>query len=232
MTLLLFDIDGTLVYSDKRDSRHFAATYQEIYGFPFPTIDWEKYPHVTDTTIFNTVIEQHFQRPVLPGEIDFFQRRFVEVIKHDRQLNATAFREVPAARLTLEQLAQDERYVVGIATGGWLAPAYVKLQHVGIDCSTLLISAADGNLTREAILQEVVQRAVQRYTAFQRIVYVGDAIWDIHTTRNLGINFVGIRYRGDVEVLEQVGASHVLQDYQSYDAFLEAVEQATPPPFK
>jgi len=51
MILIIFDVDGTLVFSEKLDSRCFAATYQEVYRIPFPTIDWRKYPHVSDTTI-------------------------------------------------------------------------------------------------------------------------------------------------------------------------------------
>ena len=51
-TLIIFDIDGTLVYSNKVDSKCFSETYQQIYGEPFPSIDWRVYPHVTDHTIF------------------------------------------------------------------------------------------------------------------------------------------------------------------------------------
>jgi len=50
-TLVIFDIDGTLLYSNKVDSQCFADTYEELYSEPFPTIDWTKFPHVTDDTI-------------------------------------------------------------------------------------------------------------------------------------------------------------------------------------
>ncbi len=39
MILVIFDVDGTLVFSEKKDSQAFADTYQMVYNRPFPTID-------------------------------------------------------------------------------------------------------------------------------------------------------------------------------------------------
>ncbi|MEZ4935868.1 MAG: hypothetical protein R2788_27500, partial [Saprospiraceae bacterium] len=57
----------------------------------------------------------------------------------------------------------------------------------------------------------------------------GDAIWDVQTTSNLSLNFIGIRREGDVEVLLQAGATTVLQDFSDHDQFMKAVYTATPP---
>ena len=83
-TLVIFDIDGTLVYSNKIDSQCFAQTYQRIYGLEFPTIDWTKYPHVTDTTIFKTVIRQHFDRAAEAEEMVEFQHEYVALLELTR----------------------------------------------------------------------------------------------------------------------------------------------------
>ena len=71
-TFVIFDIDGTLLYSNKADSQCFADTYEEIYQKEFPTIDWRNYPHVTDTTIFQTVIQAQFGRAVEQKEVEVF----------------------------------------------------------------------------------------------------------------------------------------------------------------
>jgi len=228
MNLVIFDVDGTLVHSDRRDSRSFAATYQRLYDRPFPSIDWTKFPHVTDTTIFSTVIREHFKRAVDAAEVAIFQREYISRLKTERQQNGSAFQEVTFARRTVERLLQ-EGFHVGIATGGWLEPAKVKLQHVGIDPEQLFLSAADGKTTREAIIEQVLEQVDAQQLQPQRIVYVGDALWDVTTTRNMGLNFIGIRHKGDVDVLRQAGASHVLQDYASYEQFVEAFHNAKPP---
>ena len=62
---------------------------------------------------------------------------------------------------------------------------------------------------REAIIEESVSKAKQRYPEIDHIVYIGDAIWDVKTTRRMQMNLVGMRVQGDVEVLEREGVTHV-----------------------
>ncbi|MBK9012950.1 MAG: HAD family hydrolase [Saprospiraceae bacterium] len=227
-TLVIFDIDGTLVYSNKIDSQCFAQTYRAIYGLEFPTIDWTKYPHVTDTTIFKTVIRQHFDREAEATELVEFQHQFVALLEERRRVQPEAFLEVPHARRTVERLLGDERFVVGIGTGGWLRPAHVKLRHVEIPIDYIVVAGADGHEQREGIIGQVVD-TVARSHEVSRTVYVGDAIWDVNTTRRMNMNFVGIRKNGDFDLLRNEGTSVVLQDYRDYDLFLRAVFEAEPP---
>lgn len=229
-TLVIFDIDGTLVYSNKIDSQCFANIYEATYGKIFPTIDWTQYPHVTDTTIFRSVIRQHFDREPQQEEVDEFQHRFVALLEEKRMSHPAEFQEVPHARRAVERLLDDERFVVGIATGGWLRPAHVKLRHVEIPISSLVIAGADGHEQREGIIGQVVEE-VTGFGPITRTVYVGDAIWDVQTTRNLNMNFIGIRRTGDFEVLHNAGTTTVLKDYCDYELFLDAVFEATPPNF-
>jgi len=227
-TMILFDVDGTLVYSNKIDSISFAETYQEIYGEAFPTIDWRSYPHVTDHTIFGTVIEERFGRAVRAGEIETFQDHFVNLLAQKRVGMPEEFKMVPGARSAIKRL-QEDGYVVGIGTGGWERPARLKLEHVAIATTNLVISAADNKVTREDILQDAIDQAEVKYGALERVVYIGDAIWDVKTTRNMNLDFVGLRLQGDFEALADAGANVVIKNYQDYTAFLNALEIARPP---
>lgn len=227
-TLVIFDIDGTLVYSNKIDSQCFAEVYETMYRRPFPTIDWTQYPHVTDTTIFRTVIRQHFGRMTEEVEMQEFQHQFVLLLESRRMANPEEFQEVPHARRAVERLLEDERFVVGIGTGGWMRPAKVKLRHVQIPAESLVLVGADGHEQRDGIIGQVMA-AVAAIEKIDRTVYVGDAIWDVHTTRRMNMNFVGIRRNGDFEVLEKEGTTVVLQDYADYDRFVEAIFLAGPP---
>ncbi len=228
-TLLLFDIDGTLVYSNKIDSQCFATTFESIYGRPFPSIDWRVYPHVTDHTIFNTVIREQFQRAVEPGEIPHFQQQFVDLLLQKRNSNPEEFKEVPGAKAIIDRLMMEEQFTVGIATGGWERPARLKLQHVGIPEHRLVLSAADEQVRREDILQKAINQTRAQHPGLERVVYLGDASWDVRTTRNMGIDFIGIRLQGDLEVLQNLGAEVVLRDYRDYEALLAAVAAARVP---
>jgi len=195
--LIIFDIDGTLLYSNKIDSQCFADTYEKVYQSKFPTIDWSKYPHVTDDTIFKTVIQNHFQREASEEEMLYFQTEFV----------------------------------IGIATGGWRKPAMVKLNHIGIPTSDLHMSFADGNPTREDIINGVFEQTNAKKMSFEKVVYVGDAAWDVRTTRNMNLPFIGVRREGDFDVLKKLGAQTIISDYEDFDLFLSAIESSETPKF-
>ena len=228
-TLVIFDIDGTLLYSNKIDSQCFADTYQRRYQRPFPTIDWTHFPHVVDTTIFATVIRDQFGREPEEAEVIDFQEEFVALLEEKRRLNPGDFQEVPKAKDCIEQLLVNPQYRVGIATGGWQRPAMVKLRHVGIPTAPLLISCADGKVSREEILQEVIDGANKEPGEIERIVYIGDAIWDVQTTRNMQLPFIGLRREGDHQHLLEAGAQAVLSDYRDYDQFLKLIAEVETP---
>ena len=229
MTLVIFDVDATLVYSDKLDSKCFAQIYQQLYGLPFPSIDWKTYPHVTDDTILNTVMQQHFKRGATVEEMETFKALFVQTIVQNRKENPTAYKIVPGAKAVIERLVTTPNFTIGIATGGWKAPAVKKLAHVDIPTQDLIISGADGKETRVQIIEEVLVNAQKKEIAYDRVVYVGDAIWDVTTTRQMGLPLVGIRLKGDVDFLQNQGVQDVLRDYQDIDLFMDCLEKAVPP---
>lgn len=229
-TLLLFDVDGTLVYSDRRDSQCFAKAYEAIYQRRFPSLDWRDFPHVTDHIIFGSCIEQHFGRTYTREEEEHFRILYMSLLQEERQQDPKAFREVPGAGAFWRKLEVHPGYEVAIATGGWCAPAQIKLTHVGIDPSELIICGGDSRETRDDILQAAIDTATVRAGhSFDRIVYIGDAEWDAQTTARMGLDFVGVRHRGDYDVLEQFGTRSVIRNYLEPDAFWSAVERARPP---
>jgi phosphoglycolate phosphatase-like HAD superfamily hydrolase len=227
--LIIFDIEGTLLYSNKIDSQCFADTYEKVYHLKFPSIDWSKYPHVTDDTIFKTVIQNHFQRDATKEEMHDFQNEYVALIQTKRREQPLEFKEVPNARKTIEHLLRSDVYEVGIATGGWRRPAMVKLNHVGIATSNLHMSFADGNPTREDIINAVFHQTKAKGISFEKVVYVGDAVWDVETTRNMNIPFIGVRREGDSNFLKQFGAETVIKNYEDLSLFLSFVETSKVP---
>ncbi len=228
-TLVVFDIDGTLLYSNKVDSEAFAETYEAQFGRPFPTIDWRKYPHVTDHTIFNEVIKQHFDRPATAEDISRQRDNFVANLIERRKHTPEAFKEVPGAVEMVNHLLGTDGYEVGIATGGWMAPAQIKLNHLGFPIDRFYASYADNKVTREDIVNESIHKARGQHQDISRIVYIGDAIWDVKTTRNMDLNFIGVRLKGDHGVLQEAGAQHVIQDFQDQQQFLNLLSAAVPP---
>ena len=158
-TLLIFDVDGTLIDGNKLGSRCFADSYQETFGKAFPTINWSSYPHVTDDTILDTVFRQHFNRTYQDEELNRFQTYYFEQLQILFQEKPSKFTEVPGAIAALKRLSDQTNIILGIATGGWKKSAQLKLDHINLPHNDLIFYGADGHETRESIIDSVMQEA-------------------------------------------------------------------------
>jgi phosphoglycolate phosphatase-like HAD superfamily hydrolase len=223
-TLIIFDIDGTLLYSDRHDSQCFADSYQRVFGQKFPSIDWSDYTHVTDHTIFHSVYSRQFNKVCHPSDIHRFQDDYIGLMHDRRQVMPDKFSEVPAARRTIDRLKTSDNYVLGIATGGWKRPAIYKLTHIGISTTAIYDSYADDKSTRIEILQESIDKATIDHPNIDKVVYVGDAAWDVATTKEMNIPMIGVRREGDLHYLHDMGVEHVIADFTDYDRFVGCVE--------
>ncbi len=152
----------------------------------------------------------------------------MRLLEARRAVAPAEFMEVQGAGAAVQYLLDHEAYEVGIATGGWQAPAQVKLRHLSFPIHRFYASYADDKHNREAILDEALTKARQQHD-ITRVVYVGDALWDVQTTRNMGMPFIGIRHRNDLAVLQAAGAVDVLQDYRDLSRFEQLIEAAVPP---
>ncbi len=224
-TLILFDIDGTLLFSNKADSRCFASSYEVIFGRAFPTIDWTKFPEVTDHVIFRTAFHDHFQRYPTEEERETFEEHYLAALTQVRGENPSEFREVPGAAALWRQLEADDRYLTGVATGGWQRPAALKLAHVGIPPEPAFAGYANDKFSRRDILQEAIALARAQHEV-GHIVYVGDAVWDVTTTQAMNLPLIGVRHRGDHDKLLALGVKTVISDYLDVEGFVAAASAA------
>lgn len=223
-TFVLFDIDGTLLYSEKVDSRCFANSYKAIFGLPFPTIDWTKFTEVTDHVIFRTAFNDHFGRYPTERERTNFEDHYLAGLNASREAQPEEFREVPGAAKLWQLLEDDERFVPGIATGGWQRPAAIKLAHVGIPAAHPYAGYANDKFSRVDILREAIDLVSEAHD-IDRIVYVGDASWDVTTTQKMGLPLIGVRRRGDHEALRHLGADRIVTDFNPPEAFFTHLEE-------
>lgn len=152
-----------------------------------------------------------------------FEDHYVAQLEYERQRRPEEFQEVPGAYQCWQQLEADDRFVLGIATGGWRAPAQIKLGHIGLHPSPPYAAYADNMEQRDHILQAAIDLAKAEHQ-ISSIIYVGDAIWDVKTTRQMELPLIGIRRTGDHDVLLREGVKVVLSDYRDVNAFYRAVD--------
>jgi phosphoglycolate phosphatase-like HAD superfamily hydrolase len=117
-----------------------------------------------------------------------------------------------------------------VGSGGWRETGLFKLESAGLECRSLPAAFADDALTREEIVRIARRRAEDHHGCRAgRVTYVGDAVWDVRTCRNLEIPFVGVGRNGQADILRAEGAATVVPDYADFEAFRSALETAAVP---
>jgi phosphoglycolate phosphatase-like HAD superfamily hydrolase len=222
MWLVLFDIDDTLTRSTHTDDI-FVRVMSQALGVEKIDTEWGIYPHATDSSISRTLLERH-----APG----FSARHQQLL-HDEFIEALAeddqpIDQVPGASQAIEH-ALAEGHAVGFATGNWDEAGRIKLRRSGLATDHLPLAGATGIEARDAIMAEGVRRAQSAFgvPSFERIVYVGDAAWDVAASRTAHMPLIGIS--DPEERLLSQGVSHVLPNYQDLNAFQDAVHNARVP---
>lgn len=226
MTLILFDIDGTLTATNFVDAKCYASAFGKIFGFPLPTTDWEFYTHCTDRAIIQETLEHHRGSAATSSEIDAFERQFVEDLEEEFAVNPGGFAEIPGAKDILEAIDARDNLRAALATGGMRGSACYKLSRIGVNGMAMPGGFSNDALTRADIARHAIA-SVNGEAA--DIVYVGDGPWDARTSASMGMRFIGIVGDASPEPLKACGASICLHHFQDQEAFFEAVRVAEVP---
>jgi phosphoglycolate phosphatase-like HAD superfamily hydrolase len=210
MIATIFDIDGTLVESFGFDDACYISAIREVLGDVYIHDDWSKYKNVTDTGSLRQIMEENNIEE--EGQIKEVRTKFGELIKRHLQNGGKCNPKEGAIHL-INKLRATEDYEVGIATGGWRHTAKMKLQHAGFNLRNTVLTSSDDSDARVAIMTKCL--FALKKSCFDRIVYVGDAQWDIRATQELGWHFIGVgaRLKGKCEFW--------VEDFSSQDTFMK-----------
>lgn len=226
-TLILFDIDGTLTATCASDARCFAAAFDRTFGFFPPSLDWHDYEHVTDSGIVHESLAKTRGHGTTTEEMARFSAVYMEEIAADCITHPDDYREIPGARAIIDHLVSEQRDItISLATGCMRQSALFKLSKAGIDGAALPGGFADDAIARADIAKCAIARA---NVETDDIVYIGDGLWDVHTSAELGFRFVGITHQSSAKAFMEHNVSAMLNDYLDQDAFMEAVAMATAP---
>jgi phosphoglycolate phosphatase-like HAD superfamily hydrolase len=153
--------------------------------------------------------------------------RFVERLTAALDDSPTRFTSIAGAPIMLRQLV-ERGWSVAVATGGWGPSAQLKLRVAELAIDDAVFACADDARSRADIVQLARERAEAFYQRrFDRVVSVGDGVWDVETAIVLGLPFVGIATGARADRLRGAGGA-VLPDYSNLDGGA-ALDTATAP---
>ncbi|HEU5186607.1 MAG TPA: HAD family hydrolase, partial [Gemmatimonadaceae bacterium] len=227
--LAIFDIDGTLTATNAVDDECYARAVGETLDVAPEAVDWSGTPHVTDVAIARHLWARYRARAAEAHDLAEIQQRFLAMLRAELTRAPERFVAIAGAGTLFPHLRRAGWHVA-LATGGWLASATVKLRAAGLVATELPMACADDADSREDIVRLAWHKAeAQAGVAFDRVVSVGDAPWDVRTARSLGLPFVGVATGALADRLRTEGAKTIVPDFSDAAAVLAAFTSAASP---
>jgi phosphoglycolate phosphatase-like HAD superfamily hydrolase len=210
--LIIFDIDGTLTDSVAIHQAAFVKTLKQL-GIAEMNEQFHAYKHHTDLHIAKTIYEAFTSKQ--------FDQHVIEQFEQSLHLNISEtldIAEIKGAKKLLEHLENDSEFGLCYATGSMYKPATFKLNKIGINFSPLQLVACNDIEDREGILHLAIENAKKHYQVehFQRIISIGDGLWDLKTAQNLALEFIGIGSKNK-PVMEAHGMTVHLNDFENLE---------------
>jgi phosphoglycolate phosphatase-like HAD superfamily hydrolase len=226
--LAIFDLDGTLTDTNAVDEECYLEAMSTELGCALNP-DWTTYQHCTDAGIAHEALSNFFGRPASSAEIDRLRGRFFALLEARLTADPSRFSVIPGASALLSRL-REEGWHLCIATGGWSVSAEIKRRAAGLPQAVPIFSS-DLHHTREGILEIAIDQMKESngVPSYDRIVSLGDGVWDVSAAAALRLPFVGIGRGARADRLRAAGARVVLGDFADLTEAMEAIENAGPP---
>ncbi len=231
MRLILFDIDGTLLWTDGAGRRAIHRALLDEMGTAGP-IDGYRFDGKTDPQIVRELLE-------LAGHPEFRSddriaavcRRYVDLLTAELAKPTQTTKLYPGIKellAALEPYEADGRALVGLLTGNVQNGAALKLRSAGLDPARFVVGAFGSDSHARAELpavaaQRAAERTGRRFTGADLVV-VGDTPDDVACARPMGARTVGVATGFyDTAALRAAGATHVFQNLGDTQAVLQAL---------
>ena len=232
MNLAIFDIDGTLTDTNAVDEACFVEAVSGTLGIERVSSDWSDYSQCVDSTILREIMQAADRDTEDPVWYSRFVAHFALLLHQTYDRDPSLFAPVRGADAVLRDLASNEGWAVALATGGYRTTASFKLERAGLGWAMEFPGAfADDVWTRDALVRNAWDRALECHNVaqFERVVSIGDGLWDVRAARELNLPFIGIGAGDRAWRLREAGTTWVFADYTDLPAVRAALANAACP---
>jgi phosphoglycolate phosphatase-like HAD superfamily hydrolase len=189
MLVLLWDIDGTLLSTDRAGLHAWQEAMTGLAGVPVNLATFNT-AGLTDTLIAADLLGRFGLDPGLRDEL---VRRYEALLPV--HLPRRAGRVLPGVREILDHVAAAAGVCSILLTGNTAAGGRAKLRHFGLDAYFAHGAFADGEPDRAAIARQALRRVrelVGDALDPERVYVIGDTPHDIHCARAIGARAVAV----------------------------------------
>lgn len=223
-TLLLWDIDATLIVSGGAGERALLAALQRHAGLS-GNLEGVELAGRTDPLIARQLLAKYHQ-PATPSHLSAFLSHYLAALPGE--LNHPQARVLPGVRELIKTLATQPGVAQGLLTGNSRRGAELKLTHHGLWHHFPFGAFSDDSELRNDLGPHAVRRAHAHHgIPFppDRIYIIGDTPHDIACGRAIGARTIGVATgRFTTADLAAHDATHVFADLTDAEAFLRAIQ--------
>jgi phosphoglycolate phosphatase-like HAD superfamily hydrolase len=226
--LAIFDVDGTLLDNMETEDACYSAALREVLELPSLDTDWTHYEHVSDAAIAVEAYRRHHGSAPSAAQLDATMARFVRLLAEAHDTGSGVIRPTNGTPQLFDALARHG-WAVAIATGAWRRASELKMSAGGLRYAGVPMATSEDGPARASIVSAARVRAERLHGVerFDRVVSIGDGLWDVLAARDLGLPFVGIGSGPRANALRAAGVGVVLEDYTDIGATVAALESAT-----
>lgn len=225
--VVLFDIDGTILWTDGAGRRAVFQSLEEHFGATGP--GEHRFDGKTDPQIVRELMRH---AGVADADID---ARIEEVLERYLALLRAELTDVdhgdhvfPGVHELLDALEARDDVLLGLLTGNVHPGAHAKLSAVGIAPSRFRVGAFGSDHPERPELPEIARRRAEAELGHPvsggDLVVIGDTPADIACGARIGVRAIGVATgRYSVEELRACGAADVFADLSDTDAVVRAI---------
>jgi phosphoglycolate phosphatase-like HAD superfamily hydrolase len=225
--LVLFDIDGTLLWSDGAGRRAIHRALIEIFGETGPSD--HRFDGKTDPQIVRELMRSvGHEDSLIDDRMNDLFARYVVCLREELQDPGHQAKPLPGVLRLLDTLERRDDIAIGLLTGNLVEGAQAKLEAVGIDPRMFVVGAygTDHELRPQlpAIAQQRARNVLGTDIPGADIVIIGDTHADMECGRDVGARAIGVTTgRYSKEELKACGAAAVFDDLSDTDAVVRAI---------
>lgn len=227
-TLLLFDIDGTLLSAGGCGKIALERTFEKMFSirnaWGHTTADGK-----TDLLIVNEIAERHLGRKLQHKEWQAFTELYARYFSEESE-HFIHFRTMSGAFKLLEYLSDLPGVYLAIATGNIEPVSWMKLRKVRLHSYFRCGGFGSHHTDRISILNDALiaaHRFFNKRFSKRKTYVIGDTEHDVHAAHRVGLRSIGVDTGSTAgQGFCRIRPHHRLPDFSDLDAFVHILNRS------
>ena len=195
MKVVLFDIDGTLLWSDGAGRRAVQQALEEVFGTAIPEgheFDGKTDPQIVRELMIRAGLDDTTITERLPRALD----RYLGLLQAELARIDDTNHLFPGIPEVLDALEQRDDVLLGLLTGNIQPGAHAKLRAVGLDPDRFKVGAFGSDHASRPELPAVARARAETLlghaVAGEDVIVIGDTPADMSCGNGIGARAIGV----------------------------------------